>query len=147
MATFETEPRTAEQIAAQLAAKGEHYPTVVVVREGQVIAWAAMSPYRERACYAGVGEHSVYTDRTARRSGAGAAALGGLIAEAEARGFWKLVSRIFAENTASRALHRRLAFREVGVYWRHARLDERWIDCVIVEKLLGDAAVWPATDH
>ena len=30
-------------------------------------------------------------------------------------------------------------FREVGVYRRHARLDGEWRDCVIVEKLLGEA--------
>jgi phosphinothricin acetyltransferase len=143
IATFESEPRTAEHILAQLEAKADHYPTVVVVRNGQVIAWAGMSAYRARDCYAGVGEHSVYADRAARGTGAGAAALAGLFQEAEARGFWKLVSRIFVENTPSRALHRKLGFREVGVYVRHARLDGRWIDCVIVEKLLGDAATAP----
>jgi L-amino acid N-acyltransferase YncA len=140
IATFETEPRSAEQIAAQLEHKGDHYPTVVVVKDGQVIAWAGMSPYRARDCYAGVGEHSVYADRSARRTGAGMAALTGLMHEAEARGFWKLVSRIFAENAPSRALHLKAGFREVGVYERHARLDGRWIDCVIVEVLLGEAA-------
>jgi phosphinothricin acetyltransferase len=143
IATFETEPRTPEQIVAQMEAKADHYPTVVVERQGQVIAWAGISAYRARECYAGVGEHSVYADHSARRTGAGTAALGGLIREAEARGFWKLVSRIFAENAPSRALHLKLGFREVGVYSRHARLDGRWIDCVIVEKLLGDAAVAP----
>jgi hypothetical protein len=35
---------------------------------------------------------------------------------------------------------RRLGFREVGVYERHARLDGAWRDVVIVEALLGDAA-------
>jgi phosphinothricin acetyltransferase len=140
IATFETEPRTPQQIAAQLEAKGDVYPTVVVERDGQVIAWAGMSAYRARECYAGVGEHSVYADRSARRTGAGMAALAGLFREAEGRGYWKLVSRIFVENAPSRALHLKAGFREVGVYARHARLDGRWIDCVIVEKLLGEAA-------
>lgn len=69
---------------------------------------------------------------------AGRAALGALIAACEARGFW--VSRVFPENAASRALCRAHGFREVGVYERHGRLDGAWRDCVIVEKLLGDAA-------
>jgi phosphinothricin acetyltransferase len=59
-----------------------------------------------------------------------------LIAEAAARGSWKLVSRVFPENAASRALCRSLGFREVGVYRRHARLDGVWRDCIIVELLL-----------
>jgi phosphinothricin acetyltransferase len=54
------------------------------------------------------------------------------------RGFWKLVSRVFPENVASRALCRSTGFREVGVYQRHARLEGAWRDCVIVERLLGD---------
>ena len=37
-ATFETEPRTVEQVIAQLTEKGERYPTVVVERDGQVVA-------------------------------------------------------------------------------------------------------------
>jgi phosphinothricin acetyltransferase len=49
------------------------------------------------------------------------------------------VSRVFPENTASLSLCRRLGFREVGVYERHARLDGVWRDVVIVERLLGEA--------
>jgi L-amino acid N-acyltransferase YncA len=33
-----------------------------------------------------------------------------------------------------------VGFREVGVYQRHGKLDGEWRDCVIVEKLLGNAA-------
>ena len=51
-----------------------------------------------------------------------------------------MLSRIFPENGASRALCRRHGFREVGVYERHARLDGAWRDVVIVERLLGEAA-------
>src|SRR2546430_11155462 len=71
VATFETEPRTAQQIAAQLADKGKRYPTVVVERDGQVIAWASAGAYRARPAYAGVAEHSGYVARAARGSGAG----------------------------------------------------------------------------
>jgi phosphinothricin acetyltransferase len=136
VATFETEPRTGEQIAALLGDKGERYPTVVVERDGEVIAWASAGAYRARPAYAGVAEHSVYVARAARGGGAGRAALAALCEVYAARGFHKLVSRIFPENTASLALHERCGFRVVGVYRRHARLDGRWRDCVIVEKLL-----------
>jgi phosphinothricin acetyltransferase len=142
LATFETESRTAAHIEAQLAERGDRYPTVVVERAGRVVAWAGAGPYRTRPCYAGIAEHSVYVARDARRTGAGRAALGALCRAYEARGFWKLVSRILSENVASVALHERMGFRIVGVYQRHGRLDGRWRDCVIVEKLLdvGDAA-------
>jgi L-amino acid N-acyltransferase YncA len=139
IATFETEPRTAAQIEAQLADKGERYPTVVVERDRRVVAWATVGAYRARPCYAGTGEHSVYVERAARGSGAGLAALEGLFRACQGRGFWKLVSRIFPENRASLLLHERAGFRVVGVYRRHGRLEGQWRDCVIVEKLLDDS--------
>jgi L-amino acid N-acyltransferase YncA len=138
VATFETEPRTAEQIATLLADKGERFPTVVVERDGRVIAWAGAGAYRTRPAYAGVAEHSVYVARGARGTGAGQAALNALCAAYAARGFWKLVSRIFPENSASLGLHERCGFRVVGVYRRHGKLHGEWRDCVIVEKLLDD---------
>jgi phosphinothricin acetyltransferase len=136
VATFETEPRTPAQIAQQLADKGDRFPTVVAERDGQVVAWAGAGPYRSRPAYAGVAEHSVYVARAARGTGAGRAALEALCRVYAERGFWKIVSRIFPENTASLRLHERCGFREVGVYRRHGKLDGQWRDCAIVERLL-----------
>lgn len=135
-ATFETEPRTPEHIAALLAERGHRYPTVVIECDGRVVAWAGAGPYRTRAAYAGVAEHAVYAARGARGAGAGRAALEALCRAYAEAGFWKLVSRIFPENTASLALHARCGFRVVGMYRRHGKLDGEWRDCMIVEKLL-----------
>ena len=101
-----------------------------------MIAFASTSVYRPRDCYAGIAEFSVYAARSARGRGAGRAAMLALIDAAREAGFWKLVSRVFVENAASRALLRSVGFREVGVYERHANLDGVWRDVVIVEKLL-----------
>jgi L-amino acid N-acyltransferase YncA len=139
IATFETEPRTPGQVAGWVGERSSRYPVMIAERQGRIVAWAAASEYRARACYDGVAEFSVYAARDARGTGAGRAALAGLIDACETAGFWKLVSRIFPENTASRALCRRLGFREVGTYRRHGRLDGRWRDTVIVERLLGEA--------
>jgi phosphinothricin acetyltransferase len=136
IATFETEPRTSAQVAAQLAAKADRHPTMVVERDGRIVAWATAGPYRSRPAYAGVAEHSVYVARSARGTGAGRAALEALCRAYADRGFWKLVSRIFPENVASLGLHERCGFRVVGVYRRHGKLDGEWRDCVIVERLL-----------
>jgi phosphinothricin acetyltransferase len=136
IATFETESRTAVDIAAQLTDKGERFPTIIVERKGSVFGFASASPYRNRACYAGIAEHSVYGDTAARGAGIGRVALVSLIRTYRSRGFWKLVSRIFPESKASLKLHEGVGFRTVGVYHRHAQLDGIWRDCVIVELLL-----------
>jgi L-amino acid N-acyltransferase YncA len=135
-ATFETERRTRADILRWL--DGRH-PVVVVTRGDAVVAFAATYEYRPRDAYRGVAEFSVYADESHRREGAGRLAMESLIDVATAAGFWKLVSRVFPENHASRALLGKVGFREVGTYRRHARLDGEWHDCVIVERLLGDA--------
>ncbi len=133
VATFETRPRSADEIQPWL----EGQRVVVVVDDvGQVVSFANTSAYRPRECYAGVAEFSVYTAREARGRGAGRRAMEALIEEAEESGLWKLVSRVFVENEPSRELLRSLGFREVGVYEKHARLDGAWKDVVIVERLI-----------
>lgn len=133
IATFETEERTVETVRSWFA---QPYPVVVVVRSGEVVAWANTSQYRPRSCYAGICEFSVYVDRSVRGTGAGHLALTGLMHAAASRGYHKLVSRVFVENRASLRLLERLGFREVGVYHRHGQLDGEWRDVVIVERLL-----------
>ena len=132
-ATFETRLRSAEDVQGWF--DGRH-PIVVVENDGDVIAFASTSEYRPRAAYAGIAEFSVYVARSARGLGAGRLAMTALIDAAQAAGFWKLVSRVFPDNVASRTLLRSIGFREVGVYHKHAQLDGVWRDVVIVERLL-----------
>jgi len=139
VATFETELRTPAEVAALLAERLPTHPAVVVEGNGRVVGFAWTAPYSSRPCYAGIGEFSVYVDRTARGMGAGRLALAELVSECERRGFWKLTSRIFPDNRASLRLCAAAGFKEVGVHQRHARLDGVWRDVVIVERLLGEA--------
>jgi L-amino acid N-acyltransferase YncA len=137
--TFETEPRDPDDVLGWIEAG---YPIVVTEDErGEVVAWASAPPYRaQRPAYSGVAEFSIYVARSARGRGVGQQTIVALISEAEGRGYWKLVSRIFPENEASLALCRSVGFREVGVYRSHAKLDGMWRDVVIVERLIGEAA-------
>jgi phosphinothricin acetyltransferase len=134
--TFETRERTDDDVRRWF--DGRH-PIVAVENDaGRVVAFASTSTYRPRDCYVGVADFSVYVDRDVRGQGAGRLALAVLIDRARAAGFWKLVSRVFTENQASRRLLHQQGFREVGVYERHARLDGVWRDVVIVERLIPE---------
>lgn len=135
VATFETAPRTPEQIAGWFDSGP---PVVVAVASDAVVGFAAAFPYADRCCYAGVAEFSVYTRRDWRGRGVGQLVLGALVDAARAQGLWKLLSRIFPENHASRSLVARLGFDEIGLHRKHGKLDGQWRDCVIVEKLLVD---------
>lgn len=131
--TFETDLRTEAMVQAWF--DGRH-PIVVVEEENAFVAFASTSTYRSRPCYAGIAEFSVYVRRDWRGKGAGRLAMQQLLRESETAGFWKLVSRVFVENAASRGLLRSLGFREVGVYEKHGQLDGVWRDVVIVEYVL-----------
>jgi phosphinothricin acetyltransferase len=137
-ATFVTEHATPDTIERWLA--GDH-PVVVVTDGEEVLGYANASTYRPgRPFYNGIAEFSVYVARSARRRGVGRIALQALEDAWAERGGWKLVSRIFPQNTPSLALMRAAGFREVGVYERHGKLDGEWRNCVIVEKLIGQGA-------
>jgi L-amino acid N-acyltransferase YncA len=136
IATYETEPRSAEEQQAWLRAIADYYPAVVAQIDGEIVGWAGAGPYRTRECYRGIGEFSMYVRRDWRGCSVGDLLIAALISEAERLGLWKLLSRIFPFNAASRALCRKHGFREVGVYEKHARLDGRWLDVVIVERLI-----------
>jgi L-amino acid N-acyltransferase YncA len=136
-ATFETEPRTPDDIAARLA-DAVRFPLLVAIHDGTVVGWAGLSAYSPRACYAGIAEFSIYLERAARGRGVGRRLLTSLIDDAGRRGYSKLVSRVFPSNAASRALCRACGFREVGIYEKHGSLDGQWLDVVIVERLIPE---------
>ena len=134
VATFETRSRSLEDVQAWF---DDRHPILVVEQDGEIIAFASTSTYSARECYAGIAECSVYVRRDMRHYGAGRVALQALIDTAEAAGIWKLVSRVFIENSASRKLIGSLGFREVGMYEKHGKLDGIWRDVIIVERLIN----------
>ena len=102
----------------------------------EIVGWVRASTYRPRVCYAGIAEFSVYVAERVRGQRVGDALMRDFISRCAAAGLWKLVSRIFPENAASRALCTHHGFREVGRYEKHAKLDGVWRDVVIVERLI-----------
>jgi L-amino acid N-acyltransferase YncA len=137
-ATFETRPRQASEVVAWIE---DGLPFLVAEgSDDAVLGFARVSPYSDRCVYEGVGEHGVYVARSAHGLGIGRVLLLGLCDAAERAGYYKLTSRVFTSNRASRAVHLAAGFEEIGIQRRHGRLDGEWRDCVVVERLLGDAA-------
>jgi phosphinothricin acetyltransferase len=135
-ATFETRLRTPDDILETLRAGAGRFPYLVAEIGGVVTGWASVSTYRPRDCYAGIGEFSIYVHEDWRHAGVGRVLLPVLIDAAGKAGFWKLLSRVFPENTASLRLAAACGFREVGTYEKHGQLDGVWRDTVIIERLI-----------
>lgn len=136
LATFETVPRNMADLAGWAS---DRQPFVVAETDARLVGWARAAAYSDRCVYSGVGEHAVYVDGAARGQGVGRALLDALAEQSERAGLYKLTSRIFVVNAASRAAHLAAGFTEVGVQRRHGKLDGEWMDCVLVERLLGEA--------
>ena len=136
IATFETEPRTAGDIAPWF----EHALAFVSVVEpsGDVVGYAVAHPYADRCCYRGIAEFSVYVRRSHRSHGVGRVAMAALVEASREAGLWKLLSRVFPQNRASLNLMARMGFKEIGVHEKHGKLDGVWMDTVIVERLIPE---------
>jgi phosphinothricin acetyltransferase len=113
------------------------WPRLVAREDGEVIGWAALAPYSDRACYRGVAENSIYIARRARSRGVGRALLERLCQEADAAQLWTIQAGILAANEASIELHAKCGFRLVGVREKLARKRGEWSDVILMERRSG----------
>jgi L-amino acid N-acyltransferase YncA/2-polyprenyl-3-methyl-5-hydroxy-6-metoxy-1,4-benzoquinol methylase len=130
-ASFET---TAPDWAAWDSALLAEHRHVAIDPTGRVLGWTAAIPVSSRCVYAGVVEHSVYVHPDHHRRGIGRGLLTALVDSTEQAGIWTIQSGIFPENAASRALHQRAGFREVGLRERVGHHHGYWRDVIMIER-------------
>jgi L-amino acid N-acyltransferase YncA len=136
IATLEIEERTSEERAAWLAARSFRHPVLVAEGGGQVLGWGSLNPFNPRRAYDHVADFSVYVERGWRGKGVGSGLLTALIERARGLGYHKLVLAAFPWNTAGMALYQKHGFRTVGTFTEQGMLDGRWVDTIIMEKIL-----------
>ncbi|ALD64448.1 hypothetical protein AFL94_11570 [Arthrobacter sp. LS16] len=139
LATFES---AAPVCADFMAGKIDSLGLVAVDGATSVAGWIAAAPVSTRWAYRGVIEHSVYIDRAHSGRGLASALLAELIVRAQSQGYWMIQSAIFDANRASRALHLKLGFREVGFRERIAQATTgpfagQWVNTVLYELRLA----------
>ena len=134
--TFDLVPRT---LADQLAWLAEHngvHPAVVAERDGEVVGFGALGPYRSRPAYATTVEDSVYVRRDQRGHGCGRVILGELVRLGTVHGFHAVMARVVGGHETSIGLHRACGFQLVGVEREVGRKFGRWLDVVLMQRLL-----------
>ena len=135
--TFDLVPRTLEDQQAWLAGHAGVHPAVVAAVGGEVVGFGSLAPYRSRPAYATTAEDSVYVRRDQRGKGCGRAILAELVGLATVHGFHAVMARVVGGHEASIALHRALGFELVGVEREVGRKFGRWLDVVVMERLLA----------
>jgi len=135
--TFDLVPRSLEDQLAWQASRSGAYAVVVAEVDGQVAGFGALSKWRDRPAYSTTVEDSVYVHRDHQGRGIGRALLTSLVETATAHGFHACMARIVGGHEASIALHRACGFEIVGVEREVGRKFNRWLDVVLMERLLS----------
>ena len=118
------------------ASRRRELPVIVVEQDGVVVGYGALDSFRSFSGFRRTIEHALYVDPAAKRRGYGRLLLAALEERARAAGHHVMVGAITAENEASLALHRTAGFVEVGRMPEVGFKFGRWLDLVLVQKLL-----------
>ncbi len=137
IATLDTTLRRPDDTRAWLGERGPRHPVIVAEVDGTVVGWASLNRFNVRRAYDYVADFSVYVERSWRGKGIGSQLLDRLIEMARANGFHKMVLTAMAFNSTGIALYTRAGFSRVGVYREQGQLDGKWVDVVIMEKILA----------
>ena len=137
-ATFDLVPRSVEAQRDWLAARTGAFAAIVGVdpTTRQVVAFASLSPYKDRAAYSTTVENSIYVHRDFGGRGVGKQLLTHLIGVARESGFHSMIARIEASSDASRALHAACGFELVGIECQVGRKFKRWLDVAVMQLML-----------
>lgn len=136
IATLETDLRTPEERRQWLLSRGPRTPVIMAEAGGGVVGWGSLNIFNPRKAYHFVADFSVYVERGWRGKGVGSRLLARLIELGREFGYHKLVLSAFPWNEGGMALYRKFGFRTVGTYREQGKLDGKWVDTIMMEKIL-----------
>ena len=134
--TFDLVPRTLDDQRRWISERSGAFAAVVASIDDEVVGFASLSPYKERAAYRTTVEDSVYVSRDHPRLGIGRLLMQHVIGIAAESGFHSIMARIEATGTASRSLHEACGFELIGVEREVGRKFNRWLDVAVLQLML-----------
>jgi len=136
LATLDTALGTTAERRSWIADRDERHPVIVADVNATVVGWASLNRFNPREAYDHVADFSVYVERNWRGKGVGRRLLDRLVEIARGFGYHKMVLAALNHNAAGVALYTSAGFTRVGVYREQGQLDGRWVDVLLMEKLL-----------
>lgn len=134
--TFQIEPETEAERLAWFSERTDAHPVTVAENHGEVVGWAALSPWKSRCAYARSVDVSVYIRHDLHRRGIGRGLLADLIKRARAAGHHTVIGGVCSEQTASVALHEGLGFERVACFREVGYKFGRWLDVIYLQLVL-----------
>jgi phosphinothricin acetyltransferase len=138
VATLDVDPHTLEEQLEWFRRRTLRHPVIVAESMHDIIGWASLNQFSARPAYRFVADLSVYIERQWRGKGVGTQLLRAIEARAHLLGYHKIVLAAFPFNQAGMRLYERSGFRTVGIYREQGLIDGRWVDTIIMEKLLAE---------
>ncbi|PJF09025.1 GNAT family N-acetyltransferase [Pseudorhodobacter sp. MZDSW-24AT] len=137
VATFNSAEKSVAEVAATLAARQVQRCFLVAEGAGGVLGFATYDQFRGGVGYAHSMEHTVLLAPGAQGRGVGRALMAAVEAHATKAGAHVMVAGVTAENAAGQAFHGRLGYHEVGRMPQVGRKFGRWMDLVLMQKILS----------
>jgi L-amino acid N-acyltransferase YncA len=134
--TFQIAPETEAERRAWFGERTDAHPATVAEAGGEVVGWAAISPWKGRCAYRHSVEASVYVRHDRHRRGVGRALMLDLIERARAAGHHTVLGGACTEQEGSLALQRALGFEPVACFRQVGHKFGRWLDVAYLQLML-----------
>lgn len=130
--TFTSALKTTQQIADLIATQ-----PVFIARDGDdVLGFATYAQFRGGDGYRLTQEHAIYLSEAARGRGLGKALLSAVEDHAREAGNYALIAGISGENAGGLGFHQAMGFQQVGRIPQVGHKFGRFLDLVLMQKLL-----------
>lgn len=137
--TFDESPMTLRALRSKFAHMQKlGFPFIVAESpSGEILGYAYVYPWKEKAAYRYTVENSIYLGPAATGKGLGRALMAQLIERSKAAGIKEIVA-VIADRGAdgSVRLHEQFGFKEIGRMGRVGFKFERWLGTVLMQKSL-----------
>ncbi len=135
--TFSSEEKTADGVAQMIelrCAAGREF--LVAAERDEIKGFVTYDQFRGGNGYIHAMEHTIIIGPGTRGSGLGRLLMTAVEDHARAAGAHTMVAGVSAENANAISFHRAIGYEDVGYLPQSGRKFDRWLDLVLLQKLL-----------
>jgi phosphinothricin acetyltransferase len=137
--TFDEEPLAAGIMESRIRDGGALYPWIVWEEAGEILGYAYLHQWRDRAAYRFSAEDSIYVREDRQGRGIGGQMLACLLEGAKKSGLHTVIAGITLPNERSVSLHEKFGFRESARFGEVGYKFNAWLDVGYWELILRGA--------